>query len=770
MGPHTLLLPAGALRAGENVLLLKVSGWAGIAKGKVGYPLIPTGSGTQGWGHKDAAIYDDIWLDFYDRVYMRHALAMPDLAKGEVTFRIWLDGAEPLPEQIELSAEVRPCESKGLAGEGKTRARAARPFTDLPVPLKDAKPWTPRERNLYEARLSARVGGSRCDEVRFRFGMRQVGTSKGRYRLNGSPLWLRGSNLVFEWQWGGRQGEFNRRVKEYLVDEARAMNLNSFRTHTLPPPAKWLNVCDEHGTMILAELPVLYNYANFRFTAEELEIFHKNALVDAAGWVRKLWNHPSVVIWVLSNESRYDNEWESDEFYKHVRGLDPTRPCLRSGGPGGTPDTFDVHTCGNYGGPAEGGPIQQFAALTAEKDPNRPLSNTEYMNLFARSENYSLRWLGREDDPAERLNFAEFAAEHTEAMRRLRFDGVFPYMYAGWTRLRGNNWRADYPTPMAAALHSCMTPVLASLDLFDRNFLAGKEVATRTVLINELHEHAPAALDVYVTAKNPLFVPDADALEAAVSHQSLELHLKADSFAEKTIRWKMPEVEGVYYLAAVLRREGDKPVISQRTVRAIDPKVTAGGLNKRNVVIIGATAAAEGWLKGHEIPFAAWDGKGKLAGEVAVVWDAGRVSDAARANAAAIRRFVSAGGRLVILNQRGWEWKELADFELRQEVSSRAFPHVRARHAMLAGVNPEFLKRFNGLPGTVADRVITGEALKDATKLLWIVRPEYTVAAALPAGQGEIVICTLNLKSRIHKAQPNYDPAAERILLNLIAR
>lgn len=42
-----------------------------------------------------------------------------------------------------------------------------------------------------------------------------------------------------------------------------------------------------------------------------------------------------------------------------------------------------------------------------------------------------------------------------------------------------------------------------------------------------------------------------------------------------------------------------------------------------------------------------------------------------------MRKFVSRGGRLVMLNQRGWEWKQLADFRLRREVSSRGFPHAR---------------------------------------------------------------------------------------------
>ena len=33
--------------------------------------------------------------------------------------------------------------------------------------------------------------------------------------------------------------------------------------------------------MILAELPVLYNYADFKLTPQEYEVFHKNALDDA---------------------------------------------------------------------------------------------------------------------------------------------------------------------------------------------------------------------------------------------------------------------------------------------------------------------------------------------------------------------------------------------------------------------------------------------------------------------------------------------------------
>ena len=67
-------------------------------------------------------------------------------------------------------------------------------------------------------------------------------------------------------------------------------------------------------------------------------------------------------------------------------------------------------------------------------------------------------------------------------------------------------------------------------------------------------------------------------------------------------------------------------------------------------------------------------------------------------------------------------------------------------------------------------RSVPGGPLDGARKLLWIENPSRPVMMSLPSGKGEIIICTLNLKSRIHKGKPHYDPAAERILLNLLQR
>ncbi len=373
VGPHTIIIQPGVIHAGENELLLKVRGWGSLHKSPTGVPLIPVGADLF-WGGRGTSIYDDVWLEFYDAAYMKWILAIPNLEAGTVTFRVRLDSAGELPGAVDIHAAVHPKGDEAPAATGRAQAQEPGQPIEVPVALKDVKPWTPLSPHLYTAELRAEAGGKLCDETRFRFGMRQIAVEGGHYRLNGRPLWFRGSNLVSEWTWNDI---FNREVKRYVVDEARAMNLNSFRTHTLPPPTRWLDVCDEHGTMIMAEFSVTYNYHDFALTPEEWDRFHQNVLLDAQGWVTKLWNHPSVVMWVLTNEPRGDSEWEAGPYHEHVRALDPTRPCMRTGDMNrGTESVLDMHPTYNYNfGPD--GSLQMAVAHGAEGNgPRRALTHT----------------------------------------------------------------------------------------------------------------------------------------------------------------------------------------------------------------------------------------------------------------------------------------------------------------------------------------------------------------------------------------------------------
>ncbi len=775
-GPFQVIVPQGVLRPGENQMVLKIRGAAAVRRSKSGNPLIPAGFGV---GLPE--VTDDVWIDFADRAYMKWVLALPDLAGSRVKIRVTPTGPQRL-DDLKVVAQVKPWPDGTVMGEGQAPASLVPGpdplggehfFVDVPTP--GFQPWTYEKCPLYVAQVKLTQEGRTLDELTFRFGMREIGVKNRRYQLNGKSLWLRGSNLVFEWNWGD---VVRGKEKDYLVTEAREMSMNSFRTHTQPPPRLWCDVCDEHGTMILAEFPVLFNYQDYKFAPEEWKIWHRNVLTDSAGWMARLWNHPSVIMWVLSNESRNDDAWESGPFQDFVNALDPTRPTVRTGTT--TKETYDVHPCGNVTETDEG---HFLPAIRGWFDAagSRTTTNTEYMNDFGHPRT---QWTGVDDRSANDRAVAQIGAEHTEAMRRARLDGIWPYMYAGWTRTRlaarvretGKGsavWKAGYAAPQSAAWHSSLSPVLASLDLFNPNYPTGQEVTTDLHLINDSWHDAQVHVDLLLTKECPEWIPEAACFDRPAAKWSFDFALKADSIDKVPVTWRLPDEEGCYWLTARMTGVAGRPVLSQRFVRAISPPAVSNALRQRTFVVLGGSDAARAFFKSHGLRTADKPDAMSPETHVAVVWNATHLTAAEKGNAAALCAFAGRGGRVVVLSAPSWKWPELCDVKItNQPRFSRVFPHADLKTSWLEGIDPQWLIRWNGLPGTVAFGAIEGEVMARAEKILWAREPKTAVLAAVPAapGGGRILFAQRDIQGRVDRSNRSYDPVAERVLLNLLGQ
>ncbi len=771
-GPYQAMLPPGTLKAGENSIVLKIAGGAGTPKAKSGSLLIPAGFGDT---RQPPRVHGDVWIDFADTAYMKWILALPDLAGSKVRIRVTPTG---FGAGLTATAEVRAWPGGELVGRGQTPVslmsggeKGPHFFVDVPMP--GFRPWTYEEPYLYTAQVSLKRGKKVLDEAMIRFGMREITIANGHYLLNGMPLRLRGSNLVFEWDWGDT---ITGKEFDYLVTEAREMSMNAFRTHTMPLPPLWADICDENGTMILAEFPCLYNYQDYRFTPEEYAIWHRNVLTDAQGWMGRLWNHPAVVMWVLSNESNRDGPWETGPYHDFVRDLDPTRPTMRTGDTG-TAENYDVHTCGNVEDLLEGLMIQQIPSWFPVAN-GRPVTNSEYMNYFGRP---ATQWTGRDDKEADAIACAQLGMEHTEAMRRARVDGMLPYMYAGWTRTRlaarvretGKGsavWKAGYASPFSACWHSSLSPVLASLDLFNPNYLTGQEVRTDLCLINDSWHDATIHVDLFLTEECPEFIPEAACFDRPAARWSYDFTMKADTLTKTPVTWKLPDREGSYWLTARTTGIPGRAVLSQRFVRAIKPPQTPASLRSRRFMIVGSDPAADAWFQSRGLQVDR--GPDKLSPEqhVVVIWNASHLTSEEKRQADALRRFVSDGGRVVVLAARSWDWSEFCDIKVRDTGGSRAFAYPEAKHAMLAGIRSDWLMRWNGLPGTVVVGSLEGPAMATAEKILWMREPGTCVAAEVPVsgGKGTFLFSQLDVQRRVDRSKPDYDPAAEVVLLGLL--
>jgi len=769
-GPYQVILPEGVLKTGQNEIVLRIPGAAGVRKAKSGYFLIPAGFASN---HRRGmpAVSDDVWIDFADSVYIKWVLAIPDLSQSKVTFRVTPAGKEKI-NGLTITAQVKLWPDGDITGKAETSARlipGASPsgyeHFYIEVPMPGFKPWTYENPNLYSSRIQISKDGKILDELDLRFGMRMIEVADGNYKLNGKNLWLRGSNLVFEWDWAN---VITGKEKDYLVTEAREMSMNSFRTHTQPLPRKWADICDEYGTMILAEFPVLYNYANYKFTAEEYDIWHKNVLTDAAGWMARLWNHPAVIMWVLSNESRNDSEWEMGPYHDFVCRLDPTRPTLRTGDTG-TKENFDVHTCGNTVQTYEG-QLQTQIQNWFHHSNGRTTTNTEYMNIFKRP---LRQWTGVDDKEADALAYAQIGMEHTEAMRRARLDGMWPYMYAGWTKTRtGQHWKAGFARPVSAAWHSALSPTLASLDLFNSNYVVGQQVTTDLYLINDSWHDARINVDLVLTEQCPEFIPEAECLEKPLAKWSFDYDLKADTLTTLPVTWQLPQQEGNYWLTAKTTGISGRPVLSQRFVRAIKPPQIHSTIKKRTFVLLGEDKTATAYFKSKGLTTSS-NIKGLNPDEnLVIIWDTARLTEREKNAASLLCDFAAAGGRIIILATKSWKWNELCDVQIGSTGGSRVFPYEGIEHGILTELSSQCLMRWNGLPGTVAVADLKGPAIQRGKKILWVRDHTSPVVAEVPAasGDGTILFSQLDIKSRLDMARPDYDPVAEKILLNILAQ
>jgi hypothetical protein len=156
--------------------------------------------------------------------------------------------------------------------------------------------------------------------------------------------------------------------------------------------------------------------------------------------------------------------------------------------------------------------------------------------------------------------------------------------------------------------------------------------------------------------------------------------------------------------------------------------------------------------------------------DVVVIWNAAHLTAAEKRRVDVLHEFTFASGRVVVAATREWDWTELCDIKTEDPRGSRVFPYKGTDHPMLAGIRPEWLIRWNGLPGTVAVGSLDGPALAGTEKILWVRESKTCVAAEVPVigGKGTILFSQLDVQRHVNRSESIYDPVAERVLINML--
>ncbi len=216
-----------------------------------------------------------------------------------------------------LLSEVINAEGAVIATDRTTNDVAAGQSAELQqnLALSRANLWSCDRPYLYTLRTSVSVGGKTVDQVTTDFGVRTIRFDPDQgFFLNGKRVELKGT--CNHQDFAGVGIALPDRLQVWRVEKLKELGANAFRfSHNMMAP-KLLEACDRLGMLVMAEN---------RHLGESQEL-----LGELESLVRCDRNHPSIVLWSISNEEKEQGSEigarQGRAMVNLIRKLDSTRP------------------------------------------------------------------------------------------------------------------------------------------------------------------------------------------------------------------------------------------------------------------------------------------------------------------------------------------------------------------------------------------------------------------------------------------------------------
>jgi beta-galactosidase/beta-glucuronidase len=259
-------------------------------------------------------IWQTVWLEPLPARHIKSLQVRPDFEAGAIEFDVDAEGQIELMATLDHEVVGR---WSGVAGRGRMR-------------LDSAVPWHPESPRLYD--LQVRLfdqDGHESDRLYSYFGLRKVETKNGRFWLNGEPYVQR---LVLDQGYfpGGLLTAPSDAALRRDIELARAFGFNGARKHQKIEDPRWLYWADQLGFLVWSEMPSFHKHSPEAERRLETE-WREAVLRDR--------DHPSVVAWVVANESfgleRVEPSVRASflvRMYGLTHDLDPTRPVVSNDG------------------------------------------------------------------------------------------------------------------------------------------------------------------------------------------------------------------------------------------------------------------------------------------------------------------------------------------------------------------------------------------------------------------------------------------------------
>ncbi|MCM0649661.1 beta galactosidase jelly roll domain-containing protein [Clostridium swellfunianum] len=281
------------------------------------------------WYTRTTGIWQTVWLEAVDKIHIERVKMTPDIDNRCLHIEVFTP--EVYKDTI-LETEIH-YEGKYInTSYVKLVEKRTSYSIDVCGKAIDFKVsyWWPGDPHLYDIKFKLKKLDGVKDEVNSYFGMRKISVRDGKIMLNNKEYYQR---LILDQGYFG-DGLLTAESEQMFIDDIKkikSMGFNGLRKHQKIEDPRFLYWCDKLGMLVWAEMPSTYEFDDRAV---------ENIMYEWTEAVKQQYNHPSIIIWTLMNESWGINEVYANKkqqslanaLYYMVKSMDQSRLLVSNDG------------------------------------------------------------------------------------------------------------------------------------------------------------------------------------------------------------------------------------------------------------------------------------------------------------------------------------------------------------------------------------------------------------------------------------------------------
>tara|TARA_B100000945_G_scaffold321369_1_gene335514 strand:+ start:10351 stop:12537 length:2187 start_codon:yes stop_codon:yes gene_type:complete len=259
------------------------------------------------WYTANTGIWQTVWLEPVSVTHIDSLKITPSIDKGGIDLFIKVAG-----QSTSTFARIR------IYSQHKLLLDQQLPInSDKFLTIRNPVYWDTHNPHLYDVEVKLFNNNILVDKVNSYFGLRTISVEDvngfGRIHLNGKPLFHVGVLDQGYWPDGLYTAPTDDALR-YDIEMAKEFGYNLIRKHMKVEPQRWYYWADRLGMLVWQDMPMANNWTDWGKQLYRIELDRM---------ITQLYNHPSIVTWVLFNE-RW-GEFDVQEAVLQIKQTDSSR-------------------------------------------------------------------------------------------------------------------------------------------------------------------------------------------------------------------------------------------------------------------------------------------------------------------------------------------------------------------------------------------------------------------------------------------------------------